>query len=73
MLREFLHGAAGYLQRQLAADPGVRAAAREYARARAGGDLAARLHSPALPSAGDPAGDAALLAAAVAVLQNPAA
>jgi len=71
MLREFLHGAAGYLQRQLDADPGVRATAREYARAWAGADLASKLRGPALPPDGDPAGDAALLAAAVAVLQNP--
>jgi len=33
MVREFLHDAAGYLDRQLAARPGVRAAACEYARA----------------------------------------
>ncbi len=71
MLREFLHGAAGYLQRQLAADPGVRAAAREYARAWAGADLAGKLHGPSLPPAGDPGTGAALLAAAVAVLQHP--
>ncbi len=73
MLREFLHTAAGYLQRQLAADPGVRAAACEYARAWAGADLARKVSGPALPASGDPADDAALLAAAVAVLQNPAA
>jgi hypothetical protein len=70
MVREFLHDAAGYLDRQLAARPGVRAAAGEYARAWAGADLAAKLASPALPPPGDPAADAALLAAAVAVAQG---
>jgi hypothetical protein len=54
----------------LAARPGVRAAASEYARAWAGAGLAARLASPALPPPGDPAADAALLAAAVAVAQD---
>jgi len=71
MVREFLRDAAGYLNRQLAARPGVRAAASEYARAWAGADLAAKLASPALPPPGDPAADAALLAAAVAVAQDP--
>jgi hypothetical protein len=70
MVREFLHDAAGYLDRQLAARPGVRAAAGEYARAWAGADLAAKLASPALPPPGDPAADAALLAVAVAVAQD---
>jgi hypothetical protein len=70
MVREFLHDAAGYLDRQLAARPGVRAAAGEYARAWAGSDLAAKLAGPALPPPGDPAADAALLAAAVAVSQD---
>ncbi len=70
MVREFLRDAAGYLDRQLAARPGVRAAAGEYARAWAGADLAAKLASPALPPPGDPAADAALLAAAVAVAQD---
>ena len=73
MVREFLRDAAGYLDRQLAARPGVRAAASEYARAWAGADLAAKLASPPLPSPGDPAADAALLAAAVAVAQDPTA
>lgn len=70
MVREFLHDAAGYLDRQLAARPGVRAAASENARAWAGADLAAKLAGPALPRPGDPAADAALLAAAVAVAQH---
>jgi hypothetical protein len=73
MVREFLRDAAGYLDRQLAARPGVRAAACEYARAWAGADLAVKLASPALPPPGDPAADAALLAAAVAVAQDPTA
>ena len=72
MLREFLHAAAGDLQRGLAARPGVRAAACEHARAWAGADLAAKLREE-LPPAGDPAADAALLAVAVAVLKHPAA
>jgi hypothetical protein len=69
-VREFLHDAAGYLNRQLAARPGARAVACEYARAWAGAELAAKLASPALPPPGDPAADAALLAAAVAVAQD---
>jgi hypothetical protein len=69
MLREFLHAAAGHLQRELAAKPGVRTAAREHARAWAGPDLAAKLREE-LPPAGDPAADAALLAVAVAVLRD---
>lgn len=73
MLREFLHAAAGDLQGELAAKPGVRAAACEYARAWAGMDLAAKLRGPALPPASDPAADAAFLAAAVAVTQDQAA
>lgn len=73
MLREFLHAAAGDLQGELAAKPGVRAAACEYARAWAGTDLAAKLRGPVLPPAGDPAADAALLAAAMAVTQDQAA
>jgi hypothetical protein len=73
MLREFLHAAAGHLQRELAARPGVRAAACEYARAWAGTDLAAKLRGEELPPAGDPAADAALLAVAVAVTQDQAA
>ena len=70
MVREFLHDAAGYLGRQLAARPGARAAAGEFARAWAGADLAAKLAGPALPPPGDPAADAVLLAAAVAVAQD---
>jgi hypothetical protein len=70
MVREFLHDAAGYLERQLAARPGVRAAAGEYARAWAGSDLAAKLRGPLPPPESDPAADAALLAAAVAVAQD---
>jgi hypothetical protein len=70
MVREFLHDAAGYLDRQLAARPGVRAAVGEYARAWASADLAVKLASPAPPPPGDPAADAALLAAAVAVAQD---
>jgi hypothetical protein len=73
MLREFLRAAAGDLQRELAARPGVRAAACEYARAWAGADLAVKLRAEALPPAGDPAADAALLAVAVAVVQGQAA
>lgn len=73
MLREFLHAAAGHLQRELHARPGVQAAACEYARAWAGTDLAEKLHGQVLPPAGDPAADAALLAVAVAVVQDPAA
>lgn len=73
MLREFLHAAAADLQSELAAKPGVRAAACEYARAWAGTDLAAKLRGPVLPSASDPAAVAALFAAAVAVTQDQAA
>jgi hypothetical protein len=72
MLREFLHAAAGHLQRELAAKPGVRAAACEHARAWAGPDLATKLQGKALPPADDPDADAALLAVAVAVVQDPA-
>jgi hypothetical protein len=68
-LREFLHGAASYLQRELAARQGVCAAACEYARAWAGTDLAAKLRGLALPPASDPAADAALLV--VEVPMNP--
>jgi len=45
MLREFLHAAAGHLQEELAARPGVRAAACEHARAWAGPGLAAKLRT----------------------------
>lgn len=70
MLREFLHAAVGYLERELAARPGVRAAACEYARAWAGTDLAAKLRNPLPTLASEPAADAALLAMAVAVAQD---
>jgi hypothetical protein len=70
ILREFLHAAAEYLERELDARPGARAAACEYARAWAGTGLAAKLRGPALPQASDPAADAALLAAAAAVLTH---
>lgn len=70
LLREYLQAGAGYLQRQLTADPGVRAAACEYARAWAGADLADQLRGLSAAPAGDAAGDAALLATAVAVIQQ---
>lgn len=54
----------------MAADPGVRAAACEYARVWAGADLAERLRGPSRVLAGDPVGEAALLAAAVALTRR---
>lgn len=73
LLREYLRAWAGDLGGSLRSDAAIRSAACEYARAWDGASFAGRVQAAANAPAGERIADDVLLAAAVAVTQNPAA